>query len=155
MVCFGISIQVLSWRQQCWWFHYWDVLTNFWRSNWRSIFDIVERLLKSQSPNIIFKGYIHVFVNFIKLILYLGCLSMHQPSTLSSQQKLSHSNSSIWSLSVLICCPNSLTQKQNPATHCFPTKFPFLQHWGFLERSDKYLLAIAHSQFIFSTVGFR
>jgi hypothetical protein len=46
-VCFGISIHVLSWRQQrhkCLCFHYWDFLTNFWRNNWRSIFDVVERL---------------------------------------------------------------------------------------------------------------
>ena len=25
-------------------FHYWDYLMNFWRNNWRSIFDVVERL---------------------------------------------------------------------------------------------------------------
>ena len=37
----------MSWRQQkhqCLCFHYWDDLTNFWRNNWRSIIDIVERL---------------------------------------------------------------------------------------------------------------
>ena len=47
IVCFGILIHVLSWRQQkhqCLCFHYWDFLTNFWRNNWRSIFDVVERL---------------------------------------------------------------------------------------------------------------
>ena len=66
----------------------------------------------------------------------------------SPMQKSSHFNSSIWSFSVWICCPYWLTQKQNPATHCLPSKFPFLQHLGFLERSDKYLLAMAHSQFI-------
>ena len=35
----------MSWRQQkhqCLCFHYWDFLTNFWRNNWRSIFDVVE-----------------------------------------------------------------------------------------------------------------
>ena len=25
-------------------FHYWDYFTNFWRNNWQSIFDVVERL---------------------------------------------------------------------------------------------------------------
>ena len=47
IVCFGILIHVLSWRQQkhqCLCFHYWDFLTNFWRNNWRFIFDVVERL---------------------------------------------------------------------------------------------------------------
>ena len=35
----------MSWRQhQCLCFHYWDFLTNFWCNNWRSIFDVVERL---------------------------------------------------------------------------------------------------------------
>ena len=29
---------------QCLCFHYWDYLTNFWRNNWRSIIDVVERL---------------------------------------------------------------------------------------------------------------
>ena len=46
-VGFGILIHVLSWRQQkqqLLFFHNWDFLTNFWRNNWRSIFDIVERL---------------------------------------------------------------------------------------------------------------
>mgnify|MGYP002044988931 CR=1 FL=1 len=41
IVCFGILIHVLSWRQQkhkCLCFRY------FWRNNWLSIFDIVERL---------------------------------------------------------------------------------------------------------------
>ena len=47
IVCFGILIHVLSWRQQkhqslC--FHYRDFLTNYWRNNWQSIFDVVERL---------------------------------------------------------------------------------------------------------------
>ena len=48
IVCSGILIHILSWRQQknlCLCFHYWAVLTNFWRNNWRSIFDVVERLL--------------------------------------------------------------------------------------------------------------
>ena len=48
IVCFGILIQVLSWRHQkhqCFCFRYWDFLTNFWRNNWQPIFDIVERLL--------------------------------------------------------------------------------------------------------------
>ena len=48
IVCFGILIHVLSWRQQkhqCLCFHYWDFLTNFWHNNWQSIFfDVVERL---------------------------------------------------------------------------------------------------------------
>ena len=41
------KIHILSRRQQkhqCLCFHYWDDLTNFWRNNWRSIIDIVERL---------------------------------------------------------------------------------------------------------------
>ena len=47
IVCFGVLIHVLSWRQQkrqCLCFHYWYLLTNIWRNNWWSIFDIVERL---------------------------------------------------------------------------------------------------------------
>ena len=45
IVCFGNLIHVLSWRQhQCLCFHYWDVLTNFWRNNSWSIFDVVDRL---------------------------------------------------------------------------------------------------------------
>ena len=47
IVCFGILIHVLSWRQQkhqCLCFHYWDFLTNFWRNNWQSIIDVVKRL---------------------------------------------------------------------------------------------------------------
>ena len=47
IVHFGILIHVSSWRQQkhqCLRFHYWDYLTNFWRYNWRSIIDVVERL---------------------------------------------------------------------------------------------------------------
>ena len=47
IVCFGILIHGLFWRQkkhQCLYFPYWDFLTNFWRSNWQSIFDVVERL---------------------------------------------------------------------------------------------------------------
>ena len=47
IVCFGILIHVLSWRQQkhmCFCFHYWDFFTNFWRNNWQSIFDVVEIL---------------------------------------------------------------------------------------------------------------
>ena len=44
IVHFGILIPVWSWRQQCFCFHYWDYLTNFWRNNWQSIIDIVERL---------------------------------------------------------------------------------------------------------------
>mgnify|MGYP007022710994 CR=1 FL=1 len=50
MVNFGVLIHISSWRQQkhqCLCFHYWDYLTNFWRNNWRSIFDIVERLWQS------------------------------------------------------------------------------------------------------------
>ena len=52
IVCFGILIHVLSWRQQkhqCLCFHYWDFLTNFWHNNWRSIFDVVERLCSSRN----------------------------------------------------------------------------------------------------------
>ena len=47
IVCFGILIHVLSWRQQkhqCLCFHYWDFLTTFWRNNWQSIIHAVERL---------------------------------------------------------------------------------------------------------------
>ena len=47
IVHFGILIYVLSCRQQkhqCLCFHYWDYLTNFWRNNWQSIIDVVERL---------------------------------------------------------------------------------------------------------------
>ena len=33
---------VLKTTETC--FHYWNFLTNFWRNNWRSIFDVVERL---------------------------------------------------------------------------------------------------------------
>ena len=44
-ICFGTFIHVLSSRQQkhqflC--FHYWDFLTNLWRNNRQSIFDVVE-----------------------------------------------------------------------------------------------------------------
>ena len=52
IVHFGILIYILSWRQQkhqCLCFHYWHYLTNFWRNNWRSIIDIVERLLLGTS----------------------------------------------------------------------------------------------------------
>ena len=46
IVHFGISNQVLSWRQQqksvC--FDYWDFLQTFWRNNWKSTIDFVERL---------------------------------------------------------------------------------------------------------------
>ena len=37
----------MFWRQQkhqCLCFDYWEFLTNFWRNNWRSIFDVLERL---------------------------------------------------------------------------------------------------------------
>ena len=44
IVCFGILIHVLKTIHQCLCFHYWDLLTNFWSNNWRSIFDFVERL---------------------------------------------------------------------------------------------------------------
>ena len=47
IVFFGILIHVLPWghqKHQCFCFHYWDLLTNFWCNNWRSIFDVVERL---------------------------------------------------------------------------------------------------------------
>ena len=43
----SFMFHVLSWRlhkHHCFCFHYWDFLTNFWCNNWRSIFDIVERL---------------------------------------------------------------------------------------------------------------
>ena len=48
IVCFGILIHVLSWRQQkhqCLCFHYWDFLTKFWHNNWWAIFDVVEKTL--------------------------------------------------------------------------------------------------------------
>ena len=32
------------WKHQSLCFHYWDYLTNFWRNNWQSIIDVVERL---------------------------------------------------------------------------------------------------------------
>ena len=32
------------WKYQSLSFHYWEYLTNFWRNNWRSIIDVVERL---------------------------------------------------------------------------------------------------------------
>ena len=32
------------WKHQSLNFHYWDYLTNFWRNNWQSIIDVVERL---------------------------------------------------------------------------------------------------------------
>ena len=47
IVCYGILIHGLSWRQQkhhCLCFCYWDYLTNFWCNNWQSIVDGVERL---------------------------------------------------------------------------------------------------------------
>ena len=47
IVHFAISIYILSCRQQkhqCLCLHYWDYLMNFWRNNWRSIIDVVERL---------------------------------------------------------------------------------------------------------------
>ena len=31
-------------KHRCLCFHYWDFLTNFWRNNWQSMFDFVERL---------------------------------------------------------------------------------------------------------------
>ena len=45
VVCFGILIHVEDNRNTSVCFHYWDFFTNFWRNNWRSIFDVVERLL--------------------------------------------------------------------------------------------------------------
>ena len=44
IVCFGILILILSWRQQC--FHCRYFLTSLWSNNWRSIFDVLERLCK-------------------------------------------------------------------------------------------------------------
>ena len=52
VVCFGTFNSHLSWRQQehqCLCFLYWDFFINFWSNNWRSIFDIVERLCYSYS----------------------------------------------------------------------------------------------------------
>ena len=40
----GSQIISFLWKHQCFCFHYWDYLTNFWRNNWRSIIDVVERL---------------------------------------------------------------------------------------------------------------
>ena len=35
---------IISLETPVWCFHYWDFLTNFWRNNWQSIIDVVERL---------------------------------------------------------------------------------------------------------------
>ena len=54
----------MSWKQKkhqylC--FHYWDYLTNFWRNNWRSIIDVVERLCSWVKSEVI---VLHIFCNF-------------------------------------------------------------------------------------------
>ena len=49
IVCFAILIHIFSWKQEKhqWWlcFHYWDFLTNFWRNNGQSIFDVCRKTL--------------------------------------------------------------------------------------------------------------
>ena len=75
IVHIGISIHVLSWRQQkhqCLCFPYWDYLTNFWQNNWRFIIDVVERLLMSfQKPFLVTSKRawgISSMITFLKLL---------------------------------------------------------------------------------------
>ena len=70
IVCFGILIHVLSWRQQkcqylC--FNCWDFFTSFWRNNWQSLFDVVERLCYSYESK-----YVSTFVKKKVLGFSLG-----------------------------------------------------------------------------------
>ena len=39
-----MKYHLILWKHQFLCFHYWDYLTNFWRNNWCSIIDVVERL---------------------------------------------------------------------------------------------------------------
>ena len=51
-------------------FHYWDYLTNFWRNNWRSIINIVERLWYSILLAVLWKTCMkHEFVEFQTLVI--------------------------------------------------------------------------------------
>ena len=75
IVCFGILIHILSWRQhkhQCLCFHYWEFLTNFWFDNWQSIFDIVERIyyLLCKSENSSFSS--HTFTSMQEDVLVIN-----------------------------------------------------------------------------------
>ena len=95
----GDLIQVLSWRQQkhrCLCFHYWDYLTNFWRNDWQSIFDIVGRLCL----RMLCQKWIHLTV-----IIHLFCFFLKHNNWRTPQR--------YWDNPLL----NSFTKEQIPKSY--------------------------------------
>ena len=62
-------------------FQYWDYLTNFWRNNWQSIIDVVERLCFRERALMTSNFRVSRFIN---ILLKSNCLSKYYPAQVSS-----------------------------------------------------------------------
>ena len=91
----------MSWRQlrhQCLCFHYWDYLTNFWHNNWRSIIDVVERLLFQP---------LQIF--FLEALAFLEVVE----STLERLNSLTLVLKVVIKKAMVICCQNQTKSLMN------------------------------------------